>query len=135
VVSELRKEDEPSLEQEQVKKHVMMVLSWPCTVSCEVHINGRCVSKPVWEDKGKATVLELEDENDLKRTHMVLSKGHEMVGPSYSRLSGDAARVMDRQESWTEEESWVTLTRMTGFIGNTTRIGGQIGLLDTAGVT
>jgi hypothetical protein len=89
----------------------------------------------VREDKGKATILELEDEKDLKRTHMVLSKGHEMVGPSYSRLSGDGARVMDRQESWTEEESRVTLTRMTGFIGNTTRIDGQIGLLDTAGVT
>jgi hypothetical protein len=35
---------------------------------------------------------------DPKKTRMVLSKGHEVVGPSYSRLSGDAARVMNRGE-------------------------------------
>jgi hypothetical protein len=28
----------------------------------------------------------------------VLSKGHEVVGPGYSRLSGDAARVTDKGE-------------------------------------
>jgi hypothetical protein len=27
---------------------------------------------------------------------MVLSKGHEVVGPGYSRMSGDVVRVMDR---------------------------------------
>jgi hypothetical protein len=36
----LRKEEEQSQEQEQVKKHVMMVGSWSCMVSSEVHING-----------------------------------------------------------------------------------------------
>jgi hypothetical protein len=39
------------------------------------------------------------------------------------------------QESQTEEESRVTLIRLTGFIRNMTQIGGQIGLLRTAGVT
>jgi hypothetical protein len=36
----LCKEEESSREQEQVKKHVVMVGSWPCTMSSEVHING-----------------------------------------------------------------------------------------------
>jgi hypothetical protein len=45
-----------------------MVDSWPCKVSSEVHINGRRVSEPIQEDKGKATVPELEDEKDSKRT-------------------------------------------------------------------
>jgi hypothetical protein len=75
----LRDGEGPSREQEQVKKHVMMVGSWPCTVSSEVHINGRCVSEPVQEDKGKATVPESEDMKDPKRTCMVLSKGREVV--------------------------------------------------------
>jgi hypothetical protein len=65
-------------------------------VSSEVHINGRHVSEPVREDKGKATVPESKDEKDPKRTHRVLSKGCDVVGPSYSRLSGDDARVADR---------------------------------------
>jgi hypothetical protein len=43
-------------------------------------------------------VLESEDEKDLKRAHMVLSKGREVVGPCYSRLLWDAARVADRGE-------------------------------------
>jgi hypothetical protein len=73
-----------------------MVGSWPCTVSSEVHINGRCVSEPVWEDKGKATVLESEDEKDPKRTRMVLSKGRKVVWPGYLRLSRDAVGVTDR---------------------------------------
>jgi hypothetical protein len=67
-------------------------------VSSEVHINGRCVSEPVREDKGKAIVPELEDEKDPKRACMVLSKGYEVVRPGYSRLSKDAARVTDRGE-------------------------------------
>jgi hypothetical protein len=49
----LRKEDEPLREKEQVKKHVMMMGSWPCTVSSMVHINGRCVSELVWDDKAR----------------------------------------------------------------------------------
>jgi hypothetical protein len=40
---------------------------------------------------GKGTVLESEDEKDPKRARMVLSKGCEVVGLGYSRLSGDAA--------------------------------------------
>jgi hypothetical protein len=50
----------------------------------------------VWEDKGKVTFPESEDEKDPKRAHMVLSKEREVVGPGYSRLSRDAARVTDR---------------------------------------
>jgi hypothetical protein len=82
----LGKEEEPSREQEQFKKHVMMVGSRPCMVSSEVNINGRRVSEPVWEDKGKATVPESEDEKDPKRIRMVLSNGSEVVGLGYSRL-------------------------------------------------
>jgi hypothetical protein len=65
-------------------------------VLSEVHINGRRVCEPVWEDKGKAMVLKSEDEKDLKRTCMVLYKGREVVRPGYTRLSGDVARVTDR---------------------------------------
>jgi hypothetical protein len=36
----LRKEEELAWEQEQVKKHIMMVGSWPCMVLSEVYING-----------------------------------------------------------------------------------------------
>jgi hypothetical protein len=125
----LRKEEEPSREHEQVKKHVVMVGSWSCKMSSEVHINGRRVSGPVREDKGNVAVLESEDEKDPKRTRKVLSKGHKVVRPGYSRLSGDAARVTDRRgESGNPN-------RGDGVHGNTTRIGGQIGLLGTAGVT
>jgi hypothetical protein len=52
-----------------------MVDSWPCKVSSEIHINGRCASEPVHEDKVKTTALELEDRKDPKRAHVVLSKG------------------------------------------------------------
>jgi hypothetical protein len=38
------------------------------------------------------------------------------------------------QETRTEEENRVTLTGLTGFTGNMTRISGQIGLLRTAGL-
>jgi hypothetical protein len=41
-------------------------------------------------------VPESEDEKDPKRTHRVLFKGHEVVGLTYSRLSGDDVRVTDR---------------------------------------
>jgi hypothetical protein len=94
----LRDEKESSREQEQVKKHIMMVGSWPCTVSFEVHINARCVSEPVREDKGKVTVLQSENEKEPKRARMLLSKGCEVVEPGYPRLSMDAARVTDRGE-------------------------------------
>jgi hypothetical protein len=107
----------------------MMVGLWPCKVSYEVHINGRCVSEPVREDKGKATVPESEDEKDPKRTRRVLSKGREVVRLGYSRLKG-------MLQKWqTEEESQVTLTKLIRFTRNTTRIGGQIGLLKTVSVT
>jgi hypothetical protein len=36
----LRKREEPSWEQEQVKKHVVIVGSWLCMMSSKVHING-----------------------------------------------------------------------------------------------
>jgi hypothetical protein len=75
-----------------------MVGSWPCKVLFKIQINGRCVSEPVQKDKGKATVSESEIEKDPKRACMVLSKGREVIGPSYSRLSGDAARATDRGE-------------------------------------
>jgi hypothetical protein len=42
---------------------------------------------------------ELEDEKDLKRARVVLSKGHEVVRPGYSRLIGAAAKVMDMGEN------------------------------------
>jgi hypothetical protein len=88
--------EEPSREQEQVKNHVVMVGSWPCIVSSEVHINGRRISDPVWEDKGKAMVPKSEDEKDPKRTSMVLSKDREVVKLGYSRMSRDDASVANR---------------------------------------
>jgi transketolase N-terminal domain/subunit len=42
-------------------------------------------------------VPESENEKDQKRALMVLSKGHEVVGLGYSRLSRDAA-IADRGE-------------------------------------
>jgi hypothetical protein len=65
---------------EQTGKHVMMVGSWPCKVSFEIHINGRLVSEPVHEDKGKTTAVKSEDGKDPKRAHLVLPKGREVVG-------------------------------------------------------
>jgi hypothetical protein len=56
-------------------------------VSSEIHINGQCVSELVHEDKG------------LKRMCVVLSKGHEVVGLGYSRLTGVAAKVIDKGEN------------------------------------
>jgi hypothetical protein len=107
----LRDREEPSWEHVLVKKHIVMVGSWPCAVSSEVHINGRRVRKPIREDKGKATVPESEDEKDPKRTRMVLSKGPKVVRPGYSRLSGDAARVTDRggefgNPNWVDQVRW-----------------------------
>jgi hypothetical protein len=43
--------------------------------------------------------MEPEHEKDPKRACVVLSKGCKVVGPSYSRLTGAAAKVMDRREN------------------------------------
>jgi hypothetical protein len=83
-----------------------MVSSWPFKVSSEIHIDGRRVSEPVCEEKGKTTTTELEDEKDLKRACVVLMKGREVVGPGYSRLIGAAAKVMDIREN-SGNQSWV----------------------------
>jgi hypothetical protein len=88
----------------------MMVGLWTCKISSEIHINGRRVSKPVQKDKGKAMVSESEDENDLKRTRMVLSMDRQVVGLGYSRLSGDAARVADRGRE-SDNPNWVGRVR------------------------
>jgi hypothetical protein len=74
----------------------MMVASWPCSVLPEVHINGQCISDPVCEDKGKAAAMGQEDEKDLKRAHVVLSQGCEVVGPGYSKLSSSVATETDK---------------------------------------
>jgi hypothetical protein len=58
--------EESSRRPEQTMEHVVMVGSWLCKVSFEVHINGRRVSELVWKDKGKVMVSESEDEKDLK---------------------------------------------------------------------
>jgi hypothetical protein len=85
-----------SRKQEQTEVHAMMVCSWACKVSSEVHINGRCISDPVHEDKGKAVATGQDDEKDPKRAHVVLSQGHEVVGPGYSKLSSAAAMETDK---------------------------------------
>jgi transketolase N-terminal domain/subunit len=54
------------------------------------------VTTSVHEEKGKMMATEPEDMKDLKRAHVVLSKGHEVVGPGYSGLTGAAAKVMDK---------------------------------------
>jgi hypothetical protein len=84
---------------EQTDEHIVMVGSWPCKVSSKIHINERCVSEPVREDKGKMTAPELDDRKDPKRAHVVLSKGREVVGPGYSRVTGVAAKVTDKREN------------------------------------
>jgi hypothetical protein len=76
-----------------------MVGSWPCKVSSEIHINGRCISELVHEDKGKTMATELEDEKDPKRARVVLSKGYEVVGLGYTRLIGAATKVTDKGET------------------------------------
>jgi transketolase N-terminal domain/subunit len=42
---------------------------------------------------------EPEDGKDPKRACVVLSKGHEVVRLGYSRLTGAAAKVTDREEN------------------------------------
>jgi hypothetical protein len=77
----------------------MMVGSWACRVSSEIHIGGRRVSKPIHDDRGKEKVTEPRDEKDLKRAWVVLSKDREVVELGYSRLSGAAAKVMLKGEN------------------------------------
>jgi hypothetical protein len=90
-----------------------MVDSWPYKVSSKIHINGRRVSEPVRENKVKTTATEPEDEKDLKRARVVLSKGREVVGPGYSRLTSDAATVTDRGENLGNPSlvNWVSKTK------------------------
>jgi hypothetical protein len=102
----LRDGEESSRRPEQTEEHVVMVGLWPCKVSSEVHINERRVSEPIWIDKGKQKVPESEGEKDPKRTHMVLSKGHEVVELGYSRLLGDATKATDRGEE-SGNPNWV----------------------------
>jgi hypothetical protein len=49
--------EESSRRPEQIKEHIVMVESWPCKVSSEIHMNGRHVSEPVREDEGKRTAM------------------------------------------------------------------------------
>jgi hypothetical protein len=41
-----------------------------------------------------------EDEKDPKRAHVVLSQGHEVVGPGYSMMSSAAAMGKDKGRRW-----------------------------------
>jgi hypothetical protein len=91
--------EESSQRLEQTEEHVVIVGSWPCKVSSEIHINGPWVSGLVHEDKGKMMATEPEDEKDLKTAHVVLSKGHEVVRPGYSRLTGAVTKVTNRGEN------------------------------------
>jgi hypothetical protein len=75
-------------------------------------------------------VPELEGEKDPKRARMVLSKGREVIRLGCSRLSGDAARATNREESgnlnrvdrvhreydtdWVTRESW---SNWDGYLG------------------
>jgi hypothetical protein len=78
-------------------QNIVMVGLWPCKVSSKVHINGRRVSESVHEDKGKMIAMELKDGKDPKRARVVLSKGREVVGPGYSRVTSVAAKVIDKR--------------------------------------
>jgi hypothetical protein len=77
----LRDGEESSRRPEQAEEHIVMVGSWPCKVSSEIHINGRRVIEPVRKDKGKMMNTKPEDEKDPKRARVVLFKGREVVGP------------------------------------------------------
>jgi hypothetical protein len=84
---------------EQTDEYVVIVGSWPCKVSSEIHINGRRVSEPVHEDMGKMIATEPEDMKDPKRARVVLSKGHEVVGSGYSKVTDVATNVMNKREN------------------------------------
>jgi hypothetical protein len=89
-----------------------MVGSWPCTVLSEIHINGRRVSEPVCEDKGKTTATEPENKKDPKRACVVLSKGREVVSLGYLRLTGAVAKIIDMGENL-GNPSWVNWVSKT----------------------
>jgi hypothetical protein len=76
----LRDGEESSRRPKQTEEHIVMVGSWPYKLSSEIRINGRRVSEPAHEDKGKTMATELKDEKNPKRGRVVLSKGHEVVG-------------------------------------------------------
>jgi hypothetical protein len=61
-------------------------------------MDGALVSQ-VMKIKGKLTAPELEGRKDPKRACVVLSKGHEVVGPGYSRVTGVVAKVTDKREN------------------------------------
>jgi hypothetical protein len=107
----LRDGEESSRRLEQTEEHVVLVGSWPCKVSSEIHINGRRVSELGCEDKGKTMATEPKDE-DPKRARVVLSKGLEVVEPGYSRLTGAAAKVMNRAKN-SSNPSWVNWVSKT----------------------
>jgi hypothetical protein len=48
---------------------------------------------------GKMTATEPKDKKDLKRARILVSKGHEVVRPSNSRLTGAAGKVTDMGEN------------------------------------
>jgi hypothetical protein len=68
-----------------------MVGSWPCKVSSKIHINGRHVGEPVREDRGIMMAPETEDRKDPKSACV--------VRPSYSRVAGVGAKVIDKKEN------------------------------------
>jgi hypothetical protein len=108
----LRDGEGQSQRPEQTKEHVMMVGSWACRVSSKIHIGERRVSESVHDDKGKEKVTEPGDEKDPKREQVVLSKGREVVGPGYLRLSGVAAEVMHKGEN-SGHPNWVNRVSKT----------------------
>jgi hypothetical protein len=55
---------------------------------------------------GKEKVAEPGDEKDPKRARVVLSKGHEVVRPGYSRLAGATTEVTYKGEN-SENPNWV----------------------------
>jgi transketolase N-terminal domain/subunit len=68
--------------------------------------------EPVHEDKGKTMALEPEDGKDPKRAHVVLSKGHQVVRPGYSRVTGVAAKVTEKKENL-GNHGWVNYVSKT----------------------
>jgi hypothetical protein len=76
----------------------MMVGSWPCKVLSEIHIDGRRVSELVQKDKGKATVLESEDEKDPREHAWCCPRVARWSGWVTQGVSGDATRVVDRRQ-------------------------------------
>jgi hypothetical protein len=88
----------------------MMVGSWLCKVSTEIHINGRRVSYPVREDKDKAAATGHEDERDLRRARVVLSQGHEVVRLGYSMMSSAAAMGKDMGRRWDNPNRFIRVT-------------------------